>query len=1319
MPELTGHIGDNVVLIARSQLGYTESELNFELADDGVTQNGITRYGQWYGNPYGAWSNMFTSFCLRYAGLSKVPINSGAEAMRMAWEAEGIYRHAGGYEPVSGDIIFLDNNQNGTAESTAVVVRYFDFVLTIIEGDVDNAVVERELRIDDPTIVGYGITNPRGALMFAASPTSASIKIGTTVSYSSNLLKNNSTFIIYTNRNGKYYAIDGYGQPVEIQIDNSGNITCSISDPKLLYWEFKTDNNYDNKPAFEIKNSSTHAYLHPNADDGTYGPLHSVNWETAVYTSGNAVKFRGARQDAYLQLTDSGFTVSNNLNNGSLMYFGATPSSVSLWLDGTNGNIMDYRGSEDIKYTVYSGIPMQLPTTWKSPTKYSYKLAGWVNVKTGEYYSPGDEITVTGNTVLYADWVAESYDLGVFNSYVVNSISTKDFITTRVFDYSSLINLLSTKVSVNVSADDHTETWSHVQGTGTVSYKGQTTLDFSFNDHDSSGTLTNPNSLNDRNKYTGGTKEYAGILSEELRYVLFSVKNLFNPETGEGVVGKHYLGEGDYLFQINNDPNSKYYGYYYYDADLNAAAYNQSEQRFYVYDYLVKASDSTDGDYSDFLPLNSAYTNNNGQIVKTYNYNGMTNYSFESRYDNNSNSKANLWFGMSVDVKFYLPEVPGGGENSANKDINGNNMCFEFTGDDDVWILIDNELVLDLGGIHMAADGQINFATGKVTQNGTTKDLPAIPAGDHTLTILYLERGASMSNCSIYFNLAPRFSLTLQKEDVLSQKILEGAVFEVFYDQTCQNPCMLYESYQHYVNNQSTNEFTITNGQAYIWGLSPASTYYIREKSPPLNNSNASSDALKYQSTNGVIKLTLSKKGLNSYSATVFEEIDENGNPIPISHGFTIYGFRIDEENQAAYITITNAQNWVSTTTSVYVEKKWGDNKDHSGDEVTVYLNVTDPDGTVRRLREVALCAENDWKYTWVNLPKYTLNPETQAETDQLVKYSVSEAYVPGYTHSIQSLGDGNTYETPWSESLELVNGYTYLLKTSTGTYLSATGADQKTFSLLQESALDKTSPLVLWTATVSDGKTKLTNQSGMSINYNSGNSNSTRYFYLAKNSTAATQNLTATKVNNGVRLSYGNYYVGNVNNSKYLSATTSNSALLFTPIQVGTVESGYGFLITNTALTTETSVKVTKQWNHPDHDTSIYEQEQVTIKLYANNVDTGRTETVSLKTGWTATFKGLPYADANGNPISYTVVEAWDTDDWIPIYGEIRVISGKTPTYETTITNSYRWVGNFELPSTGGTGNLIYMLCGLILVSAPLVYEISLRRKKERRRKG
>ena len=75
---------DDLLTVAKSQLGYEQSEKNFELdADDGQTLRHYTRYGQWYGNPYGAWDVMFLSYCLNYAGIpqSAIPQRAGVQAL--------------------------------------------------------------------------------------------------------------------------------------------------------------------------------------------------------------------------------------------------------------------------------------------------------------------------------------------------------------------------------------------------------------------------------------------------------------------------------------------------------------------------------------------------------------------------------------------------------------------------------------------------------------------------------------------------------------------------------------------------------------------------------------------------------------------------------------------------------------------------------------------------------------------------------------------------------------------------------------------------------------------------------------------------------------------------------------------------------------------------------------------------------------------------------------------------------------------------------------------------------------------------------------
>ncbi len=158
LPELSGNWAEDVAAIAESQLGYTESENNFMLSDDGETRRGYTRYGAWYGSEYGTWDAMFASFCLSYANvpIEAFPESSGAFAWVAELKEEGIYREAEEYTPAGGDIAFLDADGDGRAEKAAVVTMVSDTEITVIEGDYEDAVSKNTYTIEEGTIIGYG-----------------------------------------------------------------------------------------------------------------------------------------------------------------------------------------------------------------------------------------------------------------------------------------------------------------------------------------------------------------------------------------------------------------------------------------------------------------------------------------------------------------------------------------------------------------------------------------------------------------------------------------------------------------------------------------------------------------------------------------------------------------------------------------------------------------------------------------------------------------------------------------------------------------------------------------------------------------------------------------------------------------------------------------------------------------------------------------------------------------------------------------------------------------------------------------------------------
>lgn len=149
----TGVLREDLVGIAKTQVGYDESQRNFEASDDGV-RHGYTRYGAWYGAPYNDWSAMFVSFCLNFAGADPAvfPSSSGAASMAELWKAQQRFAPVDRYIPQSGDIVFFNNNTAG------IVVEVYKTSFYIIRGDLQDAVASEVVSLDDPSVMGWGIT---------------------------------------------------------------------------------------------------------------------------------------------------------------------------------------------------------------------------------------------------------------------------------------------------------------------------------------------------------------------------------------------------------------------------------------------------------------------------------------------------------------------------------------------------------------------------------------------------------------------------------------------------------------------------------------------------------------------------------------------------------------------------------------------------------------------------------------------------------------------------------------------------------------------------------------------------------------------------------------------------------------------------------------------------------------------------------------------------------------------------------------------------------------------------------------------------------
>lgn len=157
--KITNDVAQNLVSVASTQVGYAESDRNYKF-DAHAKKLCYTRYGEWYGNPYGEWNTMFVSFCLNYANINGADSlqSASAETMRNAWKNKLIYSSVENYDGARGDIAFFDINSDGKADRTGVVVYKTENVFIVIEGDSEGAVKSVVYNNADK-VIGYGKTS--------------------------------------------------------------------------------------------------------------------------------------------------------------------------------------------------------------------------------------------------------------------------------------------------------------------------------------------------------------------------------------------------------------------------------------------------------------------------------------------------------------------------------------------------------------------------------------------------------------------------------------------------------------------------------------------------------------------------------------------------------------------------------------------------------------------------------------------------------------------------------------------------------------------------------------------------------------------------------------------------------------------------------------------------------------------------------------------------------------------------------------------------------------------------------------------------------
>lgn len=497
-------------------------------------------------------------------------------------------------------------------------------------------------------------------------------------------------------------------------------------------------------------------------------------------------------------------------------------------------NLMEYTLSTGEKYK-FDHAELYINGKWESFSKTSNHWDIWCQYASSENMQTdygfrgkyGDNIVYTVTSDTEYKFVYKKVRYGKDTS--VSSLGSESGITFNIFNYEGT----NDKVGINDNG-----LWNY----------------FTFRDT----SLENTANINANTDADGFTEKRAKVLPKlENGYPVFdcqgycnngSLGYLFGGKTnaeGKSVKGVTSYTPTNTLLQKEEVDNIEYY---YYDSNRNAVDYDTENNFFMLRDYVERGYSLSiypnEVTRYEFLPFN--YWNDERTISKieekkfTYNY---------------EKEEMDHWFGMTMEFDFYMPK---------DGKLDNTDMVFSFSGDDDVWVFIDDVLVLDLGGTHGAVDGSINFSTGKVesylnwngvigTKNETSIRKAFETANNvndvtwnnenttfknytrHTLKFFYLERGAAISNCKIRFNIPvlPSGSLSVQKiyngEDIYNDKH-EFTIYDITTGTPSTNTKYTINNKEYSTDNKGN--FTLKTGEIAVFTLTNYHTYYVEETSP-------------------------------------------------------------------------------------------------------------------------------------------------------------------------------------------------------------------------------------------------------------------------------------------------------------------------------------------------------------------------------------------------------------------------------------------------------------------------------------------------------
>ena len=744
---LSGIWSEDLLATVSSQLGYQESASNYIVEED-ESLSGYNRYGAWYSSftqdanqAYLPWNITFLFFSIYYSQITDLPLEETCPEWIAALNSCELYRAAGEYTPAEGDLVFVDTDGDGEADRVGVASEVKDNKLIAIEGDYEGAVAEVTYALPELTV------EPE------TTETEGTTEIDVSVSQSSVMLLSDGT---EEGDEAPQPTVVGYADMAQAQADAQPE-----GDAATL-----------NNTTFTIYFAAPQSWTSYTIKANVCRSNSENNWQT-------------------VDMTNTGDTW---VFNGTTYYvYSAQVTEI-------------YGGFDKIQFQRYSGNAWQqnyeANSSWVTKETIDSKIyvngSGWeaynsgggsgttvtvVDIDDTEAFSPADD-TYYVNASFYDYYTDYELDGNNRDSDTSGMDKDNDWVVFRNFNTALSNYYSSNSVKIPLYVGHFQPEW----GGWKYPFVNEGLSLYGFKDGDAYGTTStdqkyfmsvNNSHMDSADSITSYLYSYAAqglvnnaLVNDSLMSVNKSGGTAALPMFNAAFInGTNSLSKklGDVYENVSfpftkKDVNNNGVEYWYFDS---AATTLEMKKDSASDDYFLKAHSSLQGwaknvDSSSidqgtygFFPFNSGSTS---CVANSYNYG----------------------FGCRLDIPFRLTS------NGKVKTSSGSetDIIFEFSGDDDVWVFIDGQLVLDIGGSHGKVKGNINFASKNAWVENTKINPGTNNTGsnesktynfnhilpdenntdEHTLTMFYMERGMWESNMKITFNFPDENQLEVEKD---------------------------------------------------------------------------------------------------------------------------------------------------------------------------------------------------------------------------------------------------------------------------------------------------------------------------------------------------------------------------------------------------------------------------------------------------------------------------------------------------------------------------------------------------------------------------